>query len=148
MLRLMLHHNTIPVARWMGSNVCDCWSLPNGNHTTITRSILLAGVSGFYMFDPRRHDIPSHDLGMWSPPAVQPPLPLTSDLWHLKSNHAWLGGGLYKRWRRCGWKIVLEALEQLCGRRGWNSWIATKYATNQFTYQAICFPPHPVFMLS
>lgn len=38
---------------------CICWSLPNGNHTTITRPILRAGVVSLYMLDPQRHDIPS-----------------------------------------------------------------------------------------
>lgn len=81
-LRLTLSQNTI--LRYAVQGGFDCWSLLNGNHTTITCSILLAGLSVVASANLQRHDTPSVIMAS-DPGSCSDTLPLTSKPWETKA---------------------------------------------------------------
>lgn len=72
------------------SSACDRWSLLNGNHTTITRWILLAGVSVFTCLIRRGM---TYRAWSWhvTPASCSATLPLTSKPLGVKSCLTWWG---------------------------------------------------------
>lgn len=70
---LRRHARRSPAVCLVVGGACICWSLRNGNHTTITRPILRAGVVSLYMLDPQRHDIPSVIMACDPRQLFQPP---------------------------------------------------------------------------